>query len=50
MNFMGAMLVSLWVFGWMLAMVRAALKARDAVLAIPSVASGRENYSGGTTS
>jgi hypothetical protein len=30
MNLIGAMLVSLWVAGWMLAMVRAGLKDRAA--------------------
>jgi hypothetical protein len=33
MNLIGAMLVSLWVAGWMIAMVRAGLKARVAALA-----------------
>jgi hypothetical protein len=37
MNFIGAMVVSLWTAGWMLAMLRAGLKARVVAPAEPSV-------------
>jgi hypothetical protein len=37
MNLIGAMLVSLWAAGWMLAMVRVGLKARAVASAEPSV-------------
>jgi len=36
MNLMGAVLVSLWVAGWALAMVRAGLKARAAEITVSS--------------
>jgi len=37
MNLIAAMLLSLWVAGWVAAMVRAGLKARGAALAEASV-------------
>jgi hypothetical protein len=36
MNLLGAMLVSLWALGWMIAAVRAGLKARGAAGAVHS--------------
>jgi hypothetical protein len=36
MNLMGAVLVSLWAVGWMIAAVRAGLKARVAAPAVNS--------------
>jgi hypothetical protein len=35
MNLIGAMLVGLWVTGWVIAMVRAGLKARAAIMVSP---------------
>jgi hypothetical protein len=35
MNLIGAMLVSLWATGWVIAMVRAGLKARAATMVSP---------------
>jgi hypothetical protein len=34
MNLIGAIMVNLWVAGWMIAAVRAGLKARAAALAV----------------
>ena len=42
MNLMSAVLVNIWMAGWVLAMVRASLKARAATIAVSSrVASPR---------
>ena len=52
MNLMGAVLVSLWVLGWMIAAVRAGLKGRAVAIAViqPVNKARLLRITGGTTS